>query len=39
MNFRVHNLNQGVTITQALIAINVAIFGVMYLFNLNEFIF
>ncbi len=31
MNFRVHNLNQGVTVTQELIAVNVAIFAVMYI--------
>ena len=37
MNFRVHNLNQGVTVTQALIAVNVAVFAVMYLLNLNEY--
>ena len=37
MNFRVHNLNQGVTVTQALIAVNVAIFAVMYILNLSEY--
>ena len=37
MNFRVHNLNQGITVTQALIAVNVAIFAVMYIFNLNQY--
>ena len=37
MNFRVHNLNQSVTVTQALIAVNVAIFAVMYIFNLNQY--
>jgi len=37
MNFRVNNLNQGISVTQVLILVNVLIFIIMYLFNFQQY--
>ena len=37
MNFRVNNLNQEISVTQALIFVNALVFVVMYLFNFQEY--